>query len=106
MSKINNEIEKTMDLLDDIEKISPDPLFYDDLMNRIKSLDIEPSGKKLYFYRNYKNVLFILLILVNLFTLIYFYSASRRAIKDENLISTAKVYHINQSNYNLLTFNE
>jgi hypothetical protein len=106
MSKINIEIEKTMNLLDDIEKISPDPLFYIDLLNKIGTHQLERRSSKTFFYGNYKNILFAILIIINLFTVSYFYSIARNSLKEEKLKSTAQIYHFDQSDYNLLTFNK
>jgi hypothetical protein len=104
MTNINIEIEKTLDLLNDIERIPSDPMFYNDLRNRIESLNrIQNEDKSIL---NSKNLLFALLILVNLFTVIYFYSLSKNSIKEEKLITTAQIYHIDHSNSDLITFNK
>jgi hypothetical protein len=41
--KIENEIDKTLRLLDEIELVDPGPHFYSKLQNRIRNLDRKPG---------------------------------------------------------------
>jgi len=100
MGKIN-EIEETIGLLDNVQRKAPDESFYSDLMSRIESGDYR---KKDNLRINHKNLLLVVILLINLFTLIYFYSANRNSMKDQKLKACAKVYKMDHSTSDMFSY--
>ena len=106
---IEHEIEKTLNSLNETEKIECSPFFYTRLMGNIESLGKKQEQK--IFTPDLINILrpslLILIIILNIITGIYLfdYSSEESQERSEYIESLAKEFSIQQEDYSILNFN-
>ena len=76
---VREEVEKTMSLLDRMENLEAGPYFYTRVEARLRSKEIEEKTKHpgIFVVRVLKPALLVLLLLVNLFSAVFFLSESK-----------------------------
>jgi len=99
-TKIREEIQKTMQSIDRLEKLKANPFMFQRVQARIE----EEANEKLPILRLNYLVAFLIIVLLNVFTLVYFYkdaSNFKNSVNSERIQSISKEYNINTV-YNLI----
>jgi len=103
LRKIEDEINKTLNSLDNIEPVESNPFFYTRLEAKIESIEVKqkPLFINIFSYNFLRPAFFVILIAVNLLSA---YSIVRRTIyqsdeKEEILQTFAKEYSVSQTDY-------
>ena len=97
---LQEEIERTMQSIDGLEKLKPNPFMFQRVQARIE----EEANEKLPILRVNYLVMLLIIVLLNVLTLVYFYkdaSSAKNSVKSKNIQSISKEYNIN-TNYNLI----
>ncbi|MDX1699102.1 MAG: hypothetical protein R3250_00725 [Melioribacteraceae bacterium] len=85
--KIQNEIDKTLGLLDQKESLPPNPYFYTRIMQRLD----EKKRKEFSFSNILKPALFTLLLVLNLTTIVWYTSPEELTDQTESEIALVDV---------------
>jgi hypothetical protein len=99
-NKIEEEIERTMESLDGLEKLKANPFMFQKVQARIE----EEANEKLPILRPNFIAALVIIILLNSITLAYFYKDASNvtsSVKSESIQSISKEYNINTV-YNII----
>lgn len=99
-NKIEEEIQKTMESIEGLERMKANPFMFQRVHARIE----EESNERLPILRVNYVVALLIIFLLNVLTLAYYYedvSSVKNSIKSENIKSISKEYNINTV-YNII----
>ena len=99
-NKIEEEIEKTMQSIEGLERAKANPYMFQKVHARIE----EESNERLPILRVNYVVALLIIVLLNVLTLAYFYkdtSSAKNNVKSESIQSISKEYNINTV-YNII----
>ena len=107
---INLEIEETLNLLDQHQKVTAKPFFNTRLEARIEKLEAEKSKLSFSFLkRQYMQpILVSTLILINILTLVITHTSKNFSTdtRENELSNIIEFYELDQTEYYILTSNE
>ena len=109
-NKIQEEVEKTLTSMDNIEDLQANPFLYTRLMAEIK--ERQEGTAKLKFtlggIKVLRPVLFVMLLIINLISFIYIFQSEESQInyRDDYISAFAEEYSLDSSTYEFLEFSE
>lgn len=108
--RIEQEVKKTLQCLDQFEPIKSNPFFYTRLQTRINSLN-KKQERSIFsvFIESYLQPAFLVsIVAINMVSAIYFFKNTeyRADNRGENIATLAKEYSLIRNNYSFFITNE
>lgn len=101
--QIEGEVKKTLELLDQIEEIKPNPYFYTRLQARLKKQEAERKGKTagIFSWEKLRPAFLTVVVVINIISGILFIQENNSSAenRDKALDTIAKEYLMNQKDY-------
>jgi hypothetical protein len=98
--KLQDEIDKTMESIEGLERVNANPYMFQRVHARIE----EEANERMPILKVNYLVALLIIVLLNVLTLAYFYkdaSSVKNSVKSENIQSISKEYNINTV-YNII----
>ena len=95
---INDEVEKTLQALDGVERMEANPYFYTRLNQRIQDEKTETSRPPLIFSKLWQPALLAVLVIFNVYTFVQVDGANGSETAQDGVSVLMQEYQINSSN--------
>ena len=104
---IQEKINKTLDVLDKVEKIETDPFFYTRLSARLEKQESKPGFDWLFETPLLKPILVGFVLVVNIISISHFVTAESTVLTDDEIVEMFnEEYFITQSSDSYSVINE